>query len=88
MDWRRHPANLTRRLPDGWLILAPSAETPVLLSGSAAALWDALELPSSTPRIVSAICDTFHGDPEQIEIDVRRALAELVEWGIVEELAP
>jgi hypothetical protein len=88
VDWQRHPHNLTRRVPDGWLVLASSAQTPVLLSGSAADLWDALDEPAPLARIVATVSHTYRGDPERIRSDVEGALAQLLDLGIVEAVAP
>ena len=90
VDWQRHPHNLTRQVPDGWLVLARAPPRhPVLLSGSAAALWEALDQPSPADlhRGDHLRTDTS-GDPDQIRIDVEPALAELVELGVVEAVEP
>jgi hypothetical protein len=88
VDWQRHPHNLTRQVPEGWLVLAPAAEAPVLLSGSAAALWELLAVPTSTDGLVAAIIDRFQGDPDEIRRDLHHALAELVDRGVIESASP
>jgi hypothetical protein len=75
--WRRHPRSTSRAVPEGWLVLAHDAESPVLLSGSAATVWDLLDTPSSLDGIVTAAARAYAGDRSQISTDVESALDSL-----------
>lgn len=82
---RRAPGVLARRLPQGWLVLAPEAEAPLLLSGWATTLWDELEMPRGRSELVDLLGVQVAGDPEDVAAAVGAGLDRLVDAGCVVE---
>src|SRR4051794_3369103 len=75
--WVRNPDVLVRRGGFGLLLLAPTAEQPVLLEGTGLDLWDALDRPRCDIELIDDLASAFRTEPETVATDVRAALAVL-----------
>jgi hypothetical protein len=80
----RTAAVLTRSVEAGVVLIGPAAPNPVVLSGSAAILWETLAIPRSAGAIVDDLAACYGVDTELIVGDVERALHELVALGLIE----
>lgn len=75
--WVRRPDVLARRGAFGVLLLAPTAEQPVLLEGTGVDLWDALEHPRTDEDLAVGLASVFGADPTTVAADIRTALDQL-----------
>ncbi len=75
--WVRNPDVLTRRGAFGVLLLAPTADQPLLLEGTGVDLWDALDRPRTGGDVAAELASVFDADPATVAADVRAALEEL-----------
>jgi hypothetical protein len=65
------------------LALCPDADQPTSIGGSGAVLWDLLGEPMTVTDLVDELAQVYQGDAAIIERDVRSALEELAERGLV-----
>ena len=86
--WRRSDAALWRRSVDAVVLLAPGADEPMVLPGTAAAVWDLLDEPTTLDGLVDALARVYAADPETIAPDVVALLARLESVGAVSVAAP
>ena len=92
--WRRDPAALHRRTARGPLVLAPDADEPIVLTGTAAAVWDLLDVPRDehvlADLLATAAADVTIGrtepDPATTVARLGEALRALVTVEVVERL--
>ena len=68
---------LTRRLPDHALVLPAGADEPVVLTGTALALWDVLADDLAVDDIVDRLASHFGADRATVAADVVPALDRL-----------
>jgi hypothetical protein len=83
--WVRARDALWRRLPDGVLVLTPALDTPLAVTGSAAAVWDLLTVPIDTDTMCERLALEHPDAPglEQVRDAVDEVLDTLVEKGAV-----
>jgi hypothetical protein len=81
---RAHDA-LWRAGDFGVIVLAADADEPVILEGTGAVLWNALESSCTADALVGELARSFGvGDRARVEDDVLPYLAELAHLGVVE----
>jgi hypothetical protein len=91
--WQAAPDVLGRTLPDGVLLLAPSADEPLALIGSAAQVWRALPFAGNVAGLVRTVLagDDPTGTPvapsdvdlDRVTADVSQLLDDLERAGLV-----
>lgn len=85
--YQQRPA-VQRHLAGGrMLVQALDAATSVSLSGSAPAIWELLEVPSTVDELTDALIEQYSDTRERIEVGVRAALdsfesQELLDMGV------
>lgn len=80
----RRGAVLERRLLDGVLLMhARGSFEPIRLNGTAASIWYATADPGDEAEIVQRVAAVYGADPNDIEVSVRAALAELCADGVL-----
>lgn len=82
--WERSPEVLWRWSPDGALVLPPSVADPMVFDGTASAVWDLLEIPSSLEELVEQLADHFQAPRAAVAQDVTAFLARLENLGAVQ----
>lgn len=77
---------LWRRTADRVLVVVSEgdAAAPVVLTGTAVALWDVVERAIPISEIVQELAQQYGEDPARIEGQVRSALDELRGLGVIE----
>lgn len=78
---------LTRRVLDELLVMTPTGKV-VLLSGSAAQVWRALEHHDDVQGLVTRLSEVFHAPFGVVADDVTGLLDELASQGLVESARP
>ncbi len=81
--WIRSPRVLWRRIADGVLLLPPDAAEPMIVTGSAAAMWEMLASPLHGDEVARRLAEIFHTTTDQAQADTAPFLAELASAGIV-----
>jgi hypothetical protein len=81
--WSRDEAVLWRRLSDGVLLLPVGVEEPLALGGLGAAVWEALDAPSSERGLAATLGADFGAAPEDIQSEVSKVLHELELLGVL-----
>jgi hypothetical protein len=81
--WSRDEAVLWRRLSDGVLLLPSGAEEPLALGGLGAAVWEALDAPSSEHGLAAMLGADFGAAPDAIQSEVSKVLHELELLGLL-----
>lgn len=66
------------------LVLAPATGALVMLEGTAVELWDVLASPRSIDAVISTLADGHAVDPSAVAGDVRRALVEFEQRGLLQ----
>jgi hypothetical protein len=85
--WRRSEDVLERRA-DGVLLLAvPGRRDPLVLRGSAVAVWEMLERPATETRISHELAQRYHTDVEFVRPTVTTACANLERAGALRRAA-
>ncbi len=82
---RRRQDVLWRTAGSQAVLLPPEAEMPLVLSGSGAALWDALAEPADVDEVVRTLAERHEVDVDALREDVERALAEMSKHGLLLE---
>lgn len=85
--WRRRADVAWRRSIDAVVLLADDADEPVALPGTAATVWDLLEVPATVDELVAALVEVYAADPTTVTADVTALLDRLMEIGAVEPMA-
>ena len=70
MPFRHNPAALSRRLPDGLLVLIAGQDLPLALRGSGSELWRYLEEPHSYAELVEHLAMTYAVSPSLVHEEV------------------
>jgi hypothetical protein len=88
--WVRARDALWRRLPDGVLVLTPALATPLAVTGSAAAVWDLLAVPTDTDTMCERLAHEHPDAPslEHVRSAVDEVLETLVDAGAVVAAGP
>jgi hypothetical protein len=81
--WVREEAVLWRRLGSGIIILPPGSDAPLLMSGSAGALWRLLAEPVGLPAAIERLALEFGAPVDEVGTSVARLLHQLLELGAV-----
>lgn len=55
----------------------------IVLEGSAAGVWDALEAPAAPAEVATRLAERYAGDPAQMTHDLEAVLAEWAQRGLV-----
>jgi hypothetical protein len=61
---------LVRRTGDGVLVLAADASPPLLLRGTALAIWDAFESPRSVDDVAKALAVSYGAPAERVRAEI------------------
>ena len=86
--FRRSPGTIVRTVRDEVLLTAAGHEDVDRLSGTAAAVWNVLEVPRAPAEVAGLVAGAF-GQPEQAVLtDVEAFLDELSRRGWVERVSP
>jgi Coenzyme PQQ synthesis protein D (PqqD) len=80
---RQHDAVLRRRLPGAAVLLPPGADQPVVLTGTALALWDELAEPVDEAGLAARLAERFAVDEATVAADIGPALDRLRQLGAV-----
>jgi hypothetical protein len=80
----RNPQVAWRRGAFGIVLLPPRGEEPLTLSGTGAAVWDALASPSTESELVQHLGERFAVGSDRVRADVAPLLRQLTELGAVE----
>jgi hypothetical protein len=74
-----------RQLDDEWVVYDPSGERLYVMNRTAAVVWLYCTGELTLDDIVVGVLDAFEGpaDSEQVAADVRRAVAEFAERGLL-----
>jgi hypothetical protein len=71
---------------DRVLVLPDGAITPLVLSGSAAVVWDLVEQPATLSDLVQALAEIYEEDADRIEADLRASLDEMKDLGVINDV--
>ena len=82
--WRRRADASWRRSLDAVVLLPSGTEEPIVLPGTAAAVWDLLHEPRDQVGLVARLVDAYDADAGTVERDVVALLAHLESLGAVE----
>ena len=85
--WRHRPDALSRRAGGTVVLLGCSEladDNPVMLSGSAAAVWDLLEFPATLGSLSKELADTYNADRDEVTRGVQALLNRLRSEGLLE----
>lgn len=82
-SYRRAPDALWRDSVRGLIVLAGTAEHPVLISGSGSVLWELLAAPSSVSELSQAVSDRWGIPLQSAHHAVTTVLEELTSLGAV-----
>jgi hypothetical protein len=87
--WVASPRVLFRRLPDSIVLLAVDGDgPPTVLEGTGEELWDLLDRPRTLGELAGELADRHRADPEVVANDLRAALDDLRDRGLVEMHSP
>lgn len=75
--WCRRADTLWRRSADAVVLLPAGADEPVVLPGTAAAVWDLLSVPATLDEIVRTLADAYGAEPSAVGPDVEELLGRL-----------
>jgi hypothetical protein len=81
----RNPEIVWRQGAFGIVLFPPRGDEPLTLSGTGAAVWDALATPSTESELVNRLGERFAVDPNRVRADVTPLLTRLTELGALEE---
>jgi hypothetical protein len=84
MRYRHRPDVLWRRGVDRVLVLAVDGRAITELTGTGVALWDVLEEASSDAELAAVLASQFGADLDTVTQDLRAALDDLADRGLVE----
>ena len=82
--WRRRDDALWRRSVDAVVLLPAGAADPVVLPGTAAAVWDLLATPVTLADLVAALGAVYSAAPDTIAAEVAPLLARLADLAAIE----
>jgi Coenzyme PQQ synthesis protein D (PqqD) len=82
----RSPAALSRSFEEEVLLAAPGREAIDRLSGTAAAVWELLDVPRTLPDVVAALGHSYGADSATIARDVDGLVDDLLARGWLEEV--
>jgi coenzyme PQQ synthesis protein D (PqqD) len=85
--FRRSAAALSRRVPDGVLVLPSGRGDPMLLGGTAAVLWDALSSGQDVDELVLRLGALYEDSDGSLRQDVDAAIDRLAAAGAIEPVA-
>jgi hypothetical protein len=80
----RSPQTVWRSGAFGIVLFPPHADEPVTLSGTGAAVWEALATPASESELVDCLGRQFGADADRVRADVIPLLGQLTELGALE----
>ena len=75
--WQRADDVLSRRLPDGVIVLSLQTGDPLVVTGPGGALWDLLAEARTTPDLVAALADRYGKDEGEVRGDIVPLLHDL-----------
>jgi hypothetical protein len=81
--WRRDPRVLARRSGETFALLCPDKRDLILLEGSAARLWEALDEAASDEELVGVLARTYGVPPGDVAAAIVSFLADLRDAGAV-----
>lgn len=82
--WARHPAALWRWVGPDAMVLGPARSEPVLLTGSAALLWEALERPLDEAAAGGLLATAYGVERSEADPAALGFFVELAGLGVVE----
>jgi len=81
--WQRAEEVLSRRLPDGVIVLSLHAGDPVVVTGPGGELWDLLVDERSTGEIVAALAAHYGIEPGDVRDEIVPLLHDLHARGVL-----
>ena len=81
--WTRSDRVISRRLPDGVLVLLLPDGEPELVTGPGGQLWDLLAMPTSVTDLTVALAASYDHDPTVVGHDLRRIIHDLRDRDLV-----
>jgi hypothetical protein len=75
--WTRSERALSRRVPDGVLVLLLPDGQPELITGPGGDLWDLLAVPRTIPDLAGDLASRYDHDEAIVANDLRRTIGEL-----------
>ncbi|MGP9659991.1 PqqD family protein [Arthrobacter sp. AOP36-C1-22] len=74
--------------PHRVVLLSPSSDQPVILSGTSAAIWAILNDVLTTQEVVERIAHEYRVDPSEVSSDVEQFIENLVDQQLLVTRAP
>jgi len=81
---QRAAGTLGRFLPDGLLLLGPTATEPIVMTGPAADVWGLVDTPISFEQVVSTLARRYDVAPPLVAADLEPVWDRLVTLAAVE----
>jgi hypothetical protein len=81
--WRRDPQALWRRSGDRVIVLSPSGEAPIVLTGPGRVSWELLHEALPEDELIGALAEIYGTDQDTIGRDLVPFLQELATAGAV-----
>jgi len=82
----RRRADVLWRVAGGHaVLLAPEAATPLVVTGSGAALWDVLGQPLPADAVATTLAQRHGVSVDDVRDDVERAMSELAAHGLLQD---
>jgi hypothetical protein len=81
--WQRADEVLSRRLPDGVIVLSLHRGDPLVVTGPGGELWDLLADERSTSEVVAALAEHFGAEPTTVHDEIVPLLHDLRERGLL-----
>jgi hypothetical protein len=82
--FRRSDRVLWRSFAAEVLVAVPGRDDIDHLTGTAASVWDELEVPRSVREVTESLCEEFASPPEVVGPDVEALLQDLLRRGCLE----
>jgi len=76
--WRRADDAISRRLPDGVLVMSLGAGDPIAVTGPGGALWERLDQPATIDDIITSLARHYDTGEQTVRADVEPLLANLL----------
>ena len=81
--WTRSDQVISRRVPDGVLVLLLPDGDPELVTGPGGQLWDLLATPTTVADLTVALASRYDHDPTVVERDLRQIIDDLADRALV-----
>lgn len=84
--YRRNEAVLSRRTPDGLVLLPLPRRQVVTVTGAGSLLWDLLDEPRSVDQLGVLLATTFAATPESIARDITPVVEDLASRRVLQRI--